>query len=129
MQQKSNKKTQLSQADKIKQGARDLEFDPNGARWEDKLRRVVKHKPVEKKGVRLAQKIIAGAFALFSWLVAFGAMTSVNHDQQWIALASLLLGLCLSVWALNPDITWRACNLYNNQRIKVYSTRLGNHNP
>jgi hypothetical protein len=38
----------LSQSDKFKQAARDLECDPDEARWEDKLRKVVKQKPVEK---------------------------------------------------------------------------------
>ena len=37
-----------SQADKFKQAARDLECDPDEAKWEDKLRKVVKPKPVEK---------------------------------------------------------------------------------
>ena len=31
-----------------KQAARDLECDPDEKRWEDKLCKVVKHKPVEK---------------------------------------------------------------------------------
>ena len=35
---------QQSQADKFKQAARELECDPDEARWEDKLRKVVKQK-------------------------------------------------------------------------------------
>jgi hypothetical protein len=38
-----------SQHDKFKQAARDLECDPDEARWEDKLRKVVKRKPVPEK--------------------------------------------------------------------------------
>jgi hypothetical protein len=34
-----------SQSDKFKQAARDLECDPDEAKWEDKLRKVVKQKP------------------------------------------------------------------------------------
>ena len=34
---------------KIKQAARDLECDPDEAKWEDKLRKVVKQKPVPEK--------------------------------------------------------------------------------
>ena len=34
--------TQESQADKFKEAARDLECDPDEARWEDKLHKVVK---------------------------------------------------------------------------------------
>jgi hypothetical protein len=37
---------QKTQSDKFKQAARDLECDPDEARWEDKLRKVVKQKPV-----------------------------------------------------------------------------------
>ena len=35
-----------SQADKFKRAAREIECDPDEKRWEDKLRKVVKHKPV-----------------------------------------------------------------------------------
>jgi hypothetical protein len=45
---KAAQKDELSQSDKFKQAARDLECDPDEARWEDKLRKVVKQKPVEK---------------------------------------------------------------------------------
>lgn len=38
-----------TQSDKFKQAARDLECDPDEARWEDKLRKVVKHKQAEEK--------------------------------------------------------------------------------
>jgi hypothetical protein len=44
----SAKLIQLTQAEKFKQTARDLECDPDETRWEDKLRKVVKQKPVEK---------------------------------------------------------------------------------
>ncbi len=37
-----------TQIDKFKQAARELECDPDEAKWEDKLRKVVKLKPVEK---------------------------------------------------------------------------------
>jgi hypothetical protein len=37
-----------SQSDKFKQAARDLEFDPDEARWEDKLRKIVKQKDAPK---------------------------------------------------------------------------------
>jgi len=39
---------QKTQAEKFKEAARDLECDPDEAKWEDKLRKVVKPKPVEK---------------------------------------------------------------------------------
>jgi hypothetical protein len=38
-----------SQSEKFKQAARDLECDPDEARWEDKLREVVKPKGALKK--------------------------------------------------------------------------------
>lgn len=38
-----------SQSEKFKQAARDLGCDPDEARWEDKLRKVVKPKPVTDK--------------------------------------------------------------------------------
>ena len=38
----------LTQAEKFKQAARDLECDPDEKRWEDKLRKVVKPKPTKK---------------------------------------------------------------------------------
>lgn len=41
--------TEKTQAEKFKQAARDLECDPNEKRWEDKLRNVVKQKPVPEK--------------------------------------------------------------------------------
>jgi hypothetical protein len=44
----ANSQKQLSQSDKFKQAARDLECDPDEKRWEDKLRKVVKQKPAEK---------------------------------------------------------------------------------
>lgn len=40
--------TPKTQADKFKQAARDLECDPDEKRWEDKLRKVVKPKPVDR---------------------------------------------------------------------------------
>jgi hypothetical protein len=40
-----------SQSEKFKQAARDLECDPDEAKWEDKLRKVVKLKDVPKKPV------------------------------------------------------------------------------
>jgi hypothetical protein len=40
-------KDELSQLDKFKQAARNLECDPDQAKWEDKLRKVVKFKLVE----------------------------------------------------------------------------------
>lgn len=42
-------KDDASQAEKFKEAARDLECDPDEKRWEDKLRKVVKHKPVPEK--------------------------------------------------------------------------------
>ena len=40
---------QKSQSDKVKEADRDLECDPNEAKWEDKLRKVVKPKAVPEK--------------------------------------------------------------------------------
>jgi hypothetical protein len=37
------------QIEKFKQAARDLECDPDEARWQDKLRKVVKQKDASKK--------------------------------------------------------------------------------
>jgi hypothetical protein len=42
-------KDQMSQSDKFKQAARALECDPDEAKWEDKLRKVVKPKDAPKK--------------------------------------------------------------------------------
>ena len=53
--------------------------------------------------VRMTQRIVAGFFAAFMWLVAFSSMVSVNHDQQWLGLTSLVIGMALVLWALNPD--------------------------
>ena len=36
------------QAEKFKQAARDLECDPDEARWGDKLRKVMKQKPKDE---------------------------------------------------------------------------------
>jgi hypothetical protein len=40
---------QQQQLDRFKQAARDLECDPDEAKWEDKLRKVVKPKPSPEK--------------------------------------------------------------------------------
>ena len=37
-----------TQLDKFKEAARDLETDDNEARFDERLRKIVKHKPVEK---------------------------------------------------------------------------------
>jgi hypothetical protein len=37
-----------AQADKFKEAARALECDEDEARWDDRLRKLAKHKPVEK---------------------------------------------------------------------------------
>ncbi len=42
-------KDQMSQSDKFKKAARDLECDPDEAKWEDKLRKFVKPKPLPRK--------------------------------------------------------------------------------
>lgn len=41
--------TTRSQADKFKQAARELEADQDETRWEGRLKKVAKHKPVEEK--------------------------------------------------------------------------------
>lgn len=41
----ADNKTQL---DKFKEAARDLETDDDEARFDERLRKIVKHKPVEK---------------------------------------------------------------------------------
>lgn len=41
----TNEKTQ---SDKFKEAARDLDCDTDEKRWDAKLKKVVKHKPVEK---------------------------------------------------------------------------------
>lgn len=46
---KTTQKDELSQSDKFKQAARALECDPDEARWEDKLRKVVKPMPMPEK--------------------------------------------------------------------------------
>jgi hypothetical protein len=43
-----------TQSDKLKQAARGLECDPDEAKWEDKLRKVVKQKPLPEKSGRKA---------------------------------------------------------------------------
>lgn len=40
---------QKSQADKFKEAAREIGVDEDEARWEDRLRKVAKHKPAEKE--------------------------------------------------------------------------------
>jgi len=39
-----------SQLDKFKKAARDLETDDDPERFDDRLKKLVKHKPVEKPG-------------------------------------------------------------------------------
>lgn len=41
-------KPQPSQSDKFKKAARDLECDDDEQRFKDRLKKLVKHKPVEK---------------------------------------------------------------------------------
>lgn len=38
-----------SQSDKFKEAAREIDADEDEARWEDRLRKVVKHKPQPEK--------------------------------------------------------------------------------
>lgn len=38
-----------SQSDKFKEAARDLEADEDEGRWEDRLKKVAKHKPQPEK--------------------------------------------------------------------------------
>ena len=45
---KTTQKDELSQSDKFKKAAIELDCDQDEAKWEDKLRKVVKQKPVEK---------------------------------------------------------------------------------
>jgi ABC-type nickel/cobalt efflux system permease component RcnA len=52
--------------------------------------------------VSIAQRVVAGVFAAFLFLVAFGAMVSVDGNQQWLALAALLAGMIMCLWALRP---------------------------
>lgn len=40
---------QKSQLDKFKELARELEADEDGARWDERLKRVVKHQPAPGK--------------------------------------------------------------------------------
>ena len=40
---------QKSQLDKFKEAARELEADENESRWEDRLKKVAKHKPASEK--------------------------------------------------------------------------------
>lgn len=44
----SDNSNKLSQFDKFKQAARDLEADDDPERFKGRLRRAVKHKPVER---------------------------------------------------------------------------------
>jgi hypothetical protein len=46
---KAAQKDEMSQSDKFKQAARDLECDPDEAKWEEELRKVVKQKSVPQK--------------------------------------------------------------------------------
>lgn len=48
------------------------------------------------------QRAMAVIFAMFLWLVAFGAMTSYDSDGSWIALAALLAGMGFALWAAKP---------------------------
>jgi hypothetical protein len=52
--------------------------------------------------VSIAQRVMAGLFAAFLWLVAFSAMTAINGDQQWLALAALVAGMGMALWAVRP---------------------------
>lgn len=42
-------KLEKSQSDKFKEAASDLDCDTDEKRWDAKLKKVVKHKPVEKQ--------------------------------------------------------------------------------
>jgi hypothetical protein len=48
----SNSGPQKSQADKFKEAARELETDDDPERFEDRLRKLVKHKPVERTEIK-----------------------------------------------------------------------------
>ncbi len=45
---KDSAKVQQSQSDKFKEAARELECDDDEARWDERVRKLVKHRPVEK---------------------------------------------------------------------------------
>lgn len=45
---KDSAKVQESQSDKFKEAARELECDDDEQRFKERLRKLVKHKPVEK---------------------------------------------------------------------------------
>jgi hypothetical protein len=53
--------------------------------------------------MNLVQRIAAGLFAAFLWLVSFGAMMAIDHDQQWLALTALVAGMLMALWALRPN--------------------------
>ena len=50
----------------------------------------------------LTQRIVAGLFTAFLWLISFGCLSSVTHDKEVMALVTLLLGMGLALWALRP---------------------------
>jgi len=49
MENSSTSHTQKSQLDKFKQAARELECDESEAHWDERLKKVVKPKPVPEK--------------------------------------------------------------------------------
>lgn len=48
MTSKAHERDSLSQSDKFKDAARDLEADEDEARWKERLRKVAKHEKPEK---------------------------------------------------------------------------------
>lgn len=50
----------------------------------------------------LAQRIVAGLFTAFLWLISFSCLISVTHDKEVMALVTLLMGMGLALWALRP---------------------------
>ena len=51
--------------------------------------------------MRTAQRVVAGVFAAFQWLVAFGSID--GGGDAWIGLVVLMSGMGLVLWALRPN--------------------------
>jgi hypothetical protein len=49
------------------------------------------------------QRGLAVVFALFLWLVAFGAMISSYGDHSWLALVALIAGMGFALLAAKPS--------------------------
>jgi len=53
--------------------------------------------------MNMAQRIVAGIFAAFLWLIAFATIDGGGDGR--LGLVALLCGMALVLWAIRPEKT------------------------